>query len=80
MADATEALSVKVGTASVDVKSSATAEVKFETDGASGADASAAEAEFKKEANAEVTIKVAKATVMEANFTAVGANSVSICK
>ena len=101
MADASEAASVKVGTASTDAKSSATAEVKFETDRASSTDvevaleavaaeaefksvstvvaeASAAEAEFKEEANAEVTIKVAKAAVMEANFTAAGANSVSI--
>ena len=62
----------------------ATVDVKFETDGASGADvevaleAVAAEAEFKEEATAEVTNNVAKATVMEANFTTVGANSVSI--
>ena len=36
MADVTEALYVKVGTASADVMSSATADVKCETDGASG--------------------------------------------
>ena len=36
------------------------------------------EVEFKEEANAEVTNNVTKATVTEANLTAVGANSVSI--
>ena len=38
VADAAKALSVKVDTASAEVKSSATADVKFEIDGASGAD------------------------------------------
>ena len=54
------------------------AEAELKSVGIVVAEASAAEAEFKEEANAEVTNNVAKATVMEANFTAVGAHSVSI--